>query len=54
MGRIQAVVVLIATVAVIFWRDVLKIVLMVVMLLLIILVAFGAVVIIDGMQHVIK
>jgi hypothetical protein len=53
-GHIQAVIILVSIIAVIFWRDVLKILLMVAALLVIILVAFGAVVIIDGMQHVIN
>ena len=53
-GHIQAVIVLIAVFTVIFWREVVKILLMVALLLFVILVAFGAVVLIDGAQHVIK
>jgi hypothetical protein len=53
-GHIQAVIVLIAIITVIFWRDLVKILLMVALLLFIILIAFGAVVLIDGVQHVIK
>jgi hypothetical protein len=54
IGQIQAVIISIAIIAVIFWRDVLKILLMVTALVVIILIAFGAVVLIDVMQHVIK
>ncbi len=53
-GHIPAVIVLIAIITVIFWRDVVKILLMVALLLFIILIAFGAVFLIDGIQHVIK
>ncbi len=52
--HIQAVIVLIAIFTVIFWRDVVKILLLVALLLFVILIAFGAVVLIDGLQHVIK
>ena len=52
--HIQAVIVLIAVITVIFWREVAKILLMVALLLFVILIAFGAVVLIDGAQHVIK
>jgi hypothetical protein len=56
VGHIQEVIilVLIATVAVIFWRDMAKILLLVVMFLLIILAAFGVVFLIDGIYHVIE
>ena len=53
-GHIEAVIVVIAILAVIFWRDVAKILLMVALLLFIIFIAFGAVAIIDVLQHVIK
>ena len=53
-GHIQAVIVLIAAVTVIFWREAVKILLIVALLLFVILIAFGAVVLIDGVQHVIK
>ena len=53
-GHIEAVIVVIAVLAVIFWRDVLKILLIVGLLLFIILMASGAVVIIDVLQHVIR
>lgn len=53
-GHIEAVIVVIAVLAMIFWRDVLKILLMVGLLLFIILMASGAVVIIDVLQHVIR
>jgi hypothetical protein len=52
--HIQAVIVLIAAITVIFWREAVKILLMVALLLFVILIAFGAVVLIDGVQHVIK
>jgi hypothetical protein len=54
MGHIEAVIVVIAVLATIFWRDVLKILLMVGLLLFIILMASGAVVIIDVLQHVVR
>jgi hypothetical protein len=54
MGHIEAVIVVIAAFAMIFWRDVLKILLMVGLLLFIILMASGAVVIIDVLQQVIR
>ena len=53
-GHIEAVIVVIAVLAMIFWRDVLKILLMVGLLLFIILMASGAVVIIDVLQHVVR
>ena len=53
-GHIEAVIVVISVLAMIFWRDVLKILLMVGLLLFIILMASGAVVIIDVLQHVIR
>jgi hypothetical protein len=53
-GHIEAVIVVIAVLAMIFWRDVLKILLMVGLLLFIILTASGAVAIIDVLQHVIR
>ncbi len=53
-GHIQAVILLIAIITAIFWRNVVKILLMVALLLFIILIAFGAVVLIVGIQHVIK
>lgn len=53
-GNIEAVIVVISVLAMIFWRDVLKILLMVGLLLFIILMASGAVVIIDVLQHVIR
>ena len=54
LGHVEAVIVVIAIFTVIFWRDVLKILLMVGLLLFIILMASGAVVIIDVLQHVIR
>ncbi len=53
-GRIEAVIVVIAILAMIFWRDVIKILLMVALLLFIIIIASGAVAVIDVLQHVIK
>jgi hypothetical protein len=53
-AHIEAVIIVIAVLALIFWRDVLKILLIVGLLLLIILMASGAVVIIDVLQHVIR
>ena len=53
-GPLEAVIVVIAALAMIFWRDVLKILLMVGLLLFIILLASGAVVIIDVLQHVVR
>jgi hypothetical protein len=53
-GHIEAVIVVIAVLVMIFWRDVLKILLMVGLLLFIILMASGAVVIIDVLQHVVR
>ena len=53
-GHIEAVIVVIAVFAMIFWRDVVKILLMVALLLFIILMASGAVVIIDVLQHVVR
>ena len=54
IGHIEAVIVVIAILAMIFWREVAKILLMVALLLFIILIASGAVAIIDVLQHVIK
>ena len=54
IGHIEAVIVVIAILALIFWRDVIKILLMVALLLFIILIASGAVAVIDVLQHVIK
>ena len=53
-GQIEAVIVVISVLVMIFWRDVLKILLMVGLLLFIILMASGAVVIIDVLQHVVR
>ena len=53
-GHIEAVIVVIAVLAMIFWRDVLKILLMVGLLLVIILIVSGGVVIIDVLQHVVR
>jgi hypothetical protein len=53
-GHIEAVIVVIAALAMIFWRDVLKILLLVGLLLVIVLLASGAVAIIDVLQHVIR
>lgn len=52
IGHEQALIVLFAIIAVIFWRDMIKIAVMIGALLLIILVSFGAVVLIDLLQHV--
>ena len=52
--HIQAVIVLIAVITVIFWREAVKILLMVALLLFVILIAFGAVALIDGLRYVIK
>jgi hypothetical protein len=54
IGHIEAVIVVIAILAMIFWRDVIKILLMVALLLFIIFIASGAVVVIDVLQHVIR
>ena len=51
-GHIEAVIAVIAIFVVIFWRDVLKILLMVALLLVIVLMASGAVAIVDVLQHV--
>jgi hypothetical protein len=53
-GHIEAVIVVISVLVMIFWRDVLKILLMVGLLLFVILMASGAVVIIDVLQHVVR
>jgi hypothetical protein len=53
-GHIEAVIVVIAIFIAIFWRDVLKILLMVALLLFIIVMVTGAVAIIDLLQHVIS
>ena len=47
----QILIPLLAIMAVIFWRDVLKILVMVVAVLFIILIAFGAVGLLEGMHH---
>ena len=54
IGHIEAVIVLIAILAMIFWRDVIKILLMVALLLFIIFITSGAVIVIDVLQHVIR
>ncbi len=54
IGHIEAIIVVIAILAMIFWRDIIKILLMVALLLFIILIASGAVAVIDILQHVIK
>ncbi len=54
IGHIEAIIVVIAILAMIFWRDVIKILLMVALLLFVILIASGAVAVIDILQHVIK
>ncbi len=54
MGHIEAVIVVIAILAAIFWRDLVKILLMVALLLFIILMASGAVAIIDIFLHVMR
>jgi hypothetical protein len=52
IGHEQALIVLFAIIAVIFWRDMIKIAIMIGALLLIIVVSFGAVVLLDLLQHV--
>ena len=54
MGHIEAVIVMIVIFIAIFWRDVIKILLMVALLLFIILMATGAVAIIDVFLHVMR
>jgi len=54
IGHIEAVIVVIAILGAIFWREVLKILLMVALLLIIILAVGGTVVIIDVLQHVVR
>ena len=54
MGHTQLVIIVVAIIVMIFWRDVLKIMLMVAVLLVIILITFGAVFLIDIMQHVLS
>jgi hypothetical protein len=56
MSHIQEVIILILvmTIAGIFWRDMLKILLIAAMFLLIILAACGVVFLIDGIYHVIE
>ena len=54
MGHIEAVIVVIAILAAIFWRDLVKILLMVALLLFIVLMASGAVAIIDIFLHVMR
>jgi hypothetical protein len=51
IGHEQALIVLFAIIAVIFWRDVIKIAIMIGALLLIIGVSSGAVVLLDLLQH---
>jgi hypothetical protein len=53
-GHIEAVIVVIAILAAIFWRDLVKILLIVALFLFIILIASGAVVIVDVFLHVMK
>ena len=53
-GHIEAVIVVIAIFITIFWRDVVKILLMVGLLMFIILMASGAIAIMDFLLHVIK
>ena len=53
-GHIEAVIVVIAILTAIFWREVVKILLIAGLLLFIILVASGAVAILDVLLHVIK
>jgi hypothetical protein len=52
IGHEKALIVLFAIIAVIFWRDMIKIAVMIGALLLIILVSFGVVVLLDLLQHV--
>jgi hypothetical protein len=54
IGHIEAVIVVIAILSVIFWREVAKILLMVALLLFIIFIASGAVAVIDVLQHTIR
>jgi hypothetical protein len=54
IGHIEAVIAVIAIFIAIFWRDVIKILLMVALLLFTILMASGAVVIIDFLQHAVR
>ncbi len=53
-GHMEALIIVIAIFAAIFWRDVVKILLMVALLLFIILMASGAVAISDVLLHVVK
>jgi hypothetical protein len=53
-GHIEAVIVVIAIFAAIFWRDLVKILLTVALLLFIILMVSGAVAIIDVLLHVMR
>jgi len=53
-GHIEAVIVVIAILIAIFWREVVKILLLAGLLLFVILMATGAVAIIDVLLHVIK
>jgi hypothetical protein len=53
IGHVEAIIVVIAILTAIFWREVVKILLMVALLLFIILMASGAVAILDVLQHVI-
>jgi hypothetical protein len=48
----QVLIPLLVTIAVIFWREALKILLMVAVILIITVVAFGAVGLLEGMQHI--
>jgi hypothetical protein len=53
-GHMETVIFVITILTVIFWRDVVKILLMAGLLLSIVFITSGAVVIIDVLQHVIK
>jgi hypothetical protein len=54
IGHVEAIVVVIAILTAIFWREMVKILLMVALLLFIIFVTSGAVATLDVLLHVIK
>jgi hypothetical protein len=53
-GHVEAVIALVVIFIAIFWKDVVKILLMVALLLFIVLMASGAVAIVDVLQHAIR
>jgi hypothetical protein len=54
IGQIHALIPLFAIITVIFWRAAIKILFMIITIIFIILIAFGAVGLLEGMQHIIR